>query len=34
LLVEDQGKKDEAILRPLTDAHGFDEGFEHGNILL
>ena len=34
LLVKDQTKKDEAVLRPLTRAHGFDEGFEHEIILL
>ena len=33
LLVEDQRKKHEAVLRPLTQAHGFEQVFEHGDIV-
>jgi 23S rRNA (cytidine1920-2'-O)/16S rRNA (cytidine1409-2'-O)-methyltransferase len=33
LSVEDNSKKNKAILDPLAWPHGFDEGFEHGVIL-
>ncbi len=33
LFVEDQGKKDKAVLCPLTQAHGFYQGSKHESIL-
>lgn len=30
LFVEDKREEDEAIFRPLARAHGFEQGFEHG----
>jgi predicted DsbA family dithiol-disulfide isomerase len=33
LFVEDQCEKDEAVLCPLAQAHGFEQVFEHAGIL-